>query len=172
MDFCYNRIYLAWCFLSGLLVLFRNNSTKLFGVGPIWAYGFNNNYQLESCCRLQARVLGQRPFSLMLSFFQPFRLFLWSCKNFTLIWVIKRMIFWSLLAALVGAQMCSVSALTTCRHGWNKLRLPLHQGATQWKLGWTIIAIIRYSTAKCTSCFTASVRLVSVNAFGLQMSNL
>lgn len=58
------------------------NSLLLHRFGPI---AFKNNYQLESRCLLQAQVLGQRPFSLMLSFFKPFRLFLLSCKNFTLI---------------------------------------------------------------------------------------
>lgn len=58
------------------------NYLVLHRFGPM---AFKSNYQLESYCLLQARGFGQRPFSLMFCFFQPFRLFLLSCKNFTLI---------------------------------------------------------------------------------------
>lgn len=39
------------------------NYFVLHRFGPM---AFNNSYQLESCCLLQARVLGQRPFSLVI----------------------------------------------------------------------------------------------------------
>lgn len=71
-----------WPDISSLFCWYYSGITPPNRFGPI---AFNNNYQLEPCCLLQARVLGQRPFSLMLSFFQPFRLFLSSCKNFMLI---------------------------------------------------------------------------------------